>query len=342
MTQLSSMSRLSSSIFAWNSSIVSKTTARPRWTISAGVAALGLMIAPRGARLPRRTAIPGLVLERRRERLDHVGVEVLRAFDVGADRQAVGGDDVEVKQVGDLLHHDRQAAGIAEVLHQVLARRLQVDEARQLAREPVEVVDAELDAEAAGDRDQVDHGVGRAADRRERDDRVLERLPRQHGRDPLVLVDHVDDAPAGHPREHVAPAVDRRIGGVAGQAEAERLDHARHRARRSHRHAVAVAAMHAALGIEEVLQLERSGAHLLAHAPDAGARAELLAAPLAVQHRPARDADRRQVDARCAHDERRRRLVAAHEQDDAVDRVAADRLLDVHRREVAVEHRRRS
>ena len=39
--------------------------------------------------------------------------------------------------------------------------------------------------------------------------------------------------------------------------------------------------------------------------------------------------------------ERRRGLVAAAEQDDAVDRVAADRLLDVHRREVAEQHRGR-
>ena len=56
------MSRLSSSILAWNSSIESNTTARPRCFISAGVAALGLMIAPRGARLPRRTAMPALAL----------------------------------------------------------------------------------------------------------------------------------------------------------------------------------------------------------------------------------------------------------------------------------------
>ena len=40
-----------------------------------------------------------------------------------------------------------------------------------------------------------------------------------------------------------------------------------------------VAAVHAALGIEEVGELERAGAHLLTHAPHAGARAELLAAP---------------------------------------------------------------
>ena len=62
---------------------------------------------------------------------------------------------------------------------------------------------------------------------------------------------------------------------------------------------------------------------------------------VAVQHRAAGDGDRRQIAARRAHDQRRRRLVAAAQQDHAVDRVAADRLLDVHRREVAEQHRRR-
>ena len=47
---------------AWKSSMSSNTTARPVCTISAGVAALGLITAPRGARLPRSTAMPALSL----------------------------------------------------------------------------------------------------------------------------------------------------------------------------------------------------------------------------------------------------------------------------------------
>ena len=42
--------------------------------------------------------------------------------------------------------------------------------------EPVQVLERQLDADAAGDRDQVDHRIGRAADRGQRLDRVLERL----------------------------------------------------------------------------------------------------------------------------------------------------------------------
>jgi hypothetical protein len=92
------------------------------------------------------------------------------------------------------------------------------------------------------------------------------------------------------------------------------------------------------LGLEEVLQLERAGAHLLAHAPHAGARAQFLAAPFAAEHGAARHADGGQVDAGRAHHQRGRGLVAAHEQHHAVDGIAADGFLDVHAGQVAVQH----
>ena len=84
-----------------------------------------------------------------------------------------------------------------------------------------------------------------------------------------------------------------------------------------------------------------AGAHVFAEAPHVGAGADVLAAELAVEHRPAGDDERGQIAAGRAHHQRRRGLVAAAEQDDAVDRVAADRFLDVHAHEVAEQHRRR-
>ena len=84
------------------------------------------------------------------------------------------------------------------------------------------------------------------------------------------------------------------------------------------------------------------GLHRLGHLPERGARADPLAAEPAVEHRPAGDEDRRHVDARRAHEERGRGLVAAGQQHHAVERVGAQRLLDVHGAEVAVEHRGRA
>ena len=62
-TQVSSTSKFSSSIRAWKSSMFSNTTARPVCTINSGEAALGLMTAPRSAKLPRSTAMPALSLK---------------------------------------------------------------------------------------------------------------------------------------------------------------------------------------------------------------------------------------------------------------------------------------
>ena len=64
-------------------------------------------------------------------------------------------------------------------------------------------------------------------------------------------------------------------------------------------------------------------AQVLRHRPDVGARADVGAAVLAREHRPARYGDGRQVDLRGAHQQRGRGLVAAHQQHGAVDRVGA-------------------
>src|SRR6218665_198367 len=103
MMQFSSMSSAGSSMLRLEWSMSSNTTARPRCCISAGVAADGLMMAPAGARRPRRTprpprggrAPPGggvtvvaeggdAALRRQRpiERADHLGVVVAGIGDV--------------------------------------------------------------------------------------------------------------------------------------------------------------------------------------------------------------------------------------------------------------------
>ncbi len=87
--------------------------------------------------------------------------------------------------------------------------------------------------------------------------------------------------------------------------------------------------------------LHLAGLQHLGELPDVRAGADVLAAELAVQHRAAGDADRRQVARRRAHQQRGRGLVAAHHQHDAVERIGANRLLDVHRHLVAEQHRRR-
>ena len=74
------------------------------------------------------------------------------------------------------LHEHGDAAVAVDVVHDVLAERLQVADVRHLVADAVEVVEGELDLGLVRDREQVQHDVGRAAERHGDGDRVLERL----------------------------------------------------------------------------------------------------------------------------------------------------------------------
>ena len=76
--------------------------------------------------------------------------------------------------VADLAHQARVAAGPVEMLHVVVARRLEVDQHRHLAADPVELLEVDVDAEAARDGGEMDQRVGRAADRLQHAQRVAE------------------------------------------------------------------------------------------------------------------------------------------------------------------------
>ena len=82
--------------------------------------------------------------------------------------------------LAEAAQHARQAAGVVELLHQEAARRHAGRPASACrGRCRVQSSSSSVDADAAGDRLQVDHRVGRAADRGVDADRVLERLARE-------------------------------------------------------------------------------------------------------------------------------------------------------------------
>ena len=72
------------------------------------------------------------------------------------------------------------------------------------------------------------------------------------------------------------------------------------------------------------------GLDVLGHLPQRRAGPHPFAPEPAVQHRPAGDDDGGQVDRGRTHQQRRRGLVAADQQHHAVDRIGADRFLDIH------------
>ena len=107
---------------------------------------------------------PGLVRQSA-ERLGHR---------LAADRERVAVQQPVSEQQ---LHHLRHAAGRVQVGGHVAARRLEVAQHRHAGADRLEVVDRERHAGGVRDGEQVQHGVGAAAERHGHADGVLERLP---------------------------------------------------------------------------------------------------------------------------------------------------------------------
>ena len=62
-----------------------------------------------------------------------------------------------------ILHHGRSAADLVQIFHHELAARLEIGEQRSSFADFLEIVDREGNADRARHRDQVQHGIGRAA-----------------------------------------------------------------------------------------------------------------------------------------------------------------------------------
>ena len=132
--------------------------------------------------------------------------------DVLADGLAVDGERVAVEPAGreQFVHHRRHAAGAIIFLAEIFARRLHVDQERHVVADRLPVLDRELDADMARDGDEVDRRVGRAADRRAGDDRVLECGAGENVGGLQVLAHDLDGAPAGFIGDLPALAIGRR------------------------------------------------------------------------------------------------------------------------------------
>ncbi len=299
------------------------------------------MTQPRGARLPVSTAVAPARRNRIVERANDLGLVDLRARDVLSKRLAGDGHAGQVQHVLHLVHQPAQAAGIEEILHEEFAGGTHIGEHRHLAREVVETLHVHRQAGTARHRHHVDDGVGRAAHGHVHADGVVEGGRREDLFRRQVLPHHVDDAAAGiraHARVRGIGRHDRRR---ARQREAERFGNRHHGRRRAHHHAGAEGTRDAAFEFGPIVFADAAGALLVPVFPGVGPGPQFHAAPVPVELRAGRRIDERHAHADGAHDQAGRGLVAAAEQHGAVDRMAAQQLLGLHRQQVAVEHGRR-
>ncbi len=77
-----------------------------------------------------------------------------------------------------LFHHDRQAASVTKVFHEVIARRLQIQNVGHVAAQFFKVVNGEVDVQSARNGNQVNDGIGRATNGGQSADGIFKSLTR--------------------------------------------------------------------------------------------------------------------------------------------------------------------
>ena len=162
---------------------------------------------------------------------DFVVVGEVELVQLLGDRPAGDGHRVAVDESGveKPADHDRHAALPVEVVHRLRPARLEVRDLRRPFGNFVELLDREVDPGLGGEREQVQHRVGGAADRDLQRDGVLEGLLREDVGGAEVVLDGPKHGLAGAAGD-VVPGVG--LGGCVGGAERrqpQRLGDRRHR-----------------------------------------------------------------------------------------------------------------
>ena len=169
---------------------------------------------------------------------------------------------------------------------------------------------------------QMDRRIGRAANRRIDHDRIFKGLTRHHIAWPQVFPHHIDDPQAGFITDLPAFAIGRRNRCRAGQLHAQRFCQGIHRGGGAHRIAIANRGCGTGNQLHKTIIINIARGQHLACLPNDGARPGPLAVEPAIQHRPYRKRDGRDIHRRGRHEQRRGGFIAANIQHHAIKRIA--------------------
>ncbi len=172
------------------------------------------------------------------------------------DRQAIAVDQLFLEQQ---LHHGRRAADLVQIFLHVFAAGPQVGQIRHAVARALEVVDRERHIDGAGHRDEMHHGVRRAADGHHDRHRIFERLAGHH----VARLDVLFHAQANRRAGTAAFVQLAWIGGR--QRRAVRQRHAQRFDRRGHRVGRVHAAARAGTGAGVAHDVAALGVGHLAH-----------------------------------------------------------------------------
>ena len=149
--------------------------------------------------------------------------------------------------------HRADAAGGEQVGHVVLAGRLEIDQDRRFVGQRVEALERHRGADAAGDGGEMDQRIGRAADRQQHAQRVLDRLRGDDPGRPQIGADHRHRPAPARLGGAQAVGVDRGNGRGAGQRHAQRLGDRGHGAGGAHHRAASGGGREIALDVVDLV-----------------------------------------------------------------------------------------
>ena len=243
----------------------------------------------------------------------------MSALDVFAEGLAGDGGDIEVQQtlLGQLCLHGGDAAGGVEVGHVGGACGGQMAEVRGLGAYLIEELQVDGHTGLVGDGQQVQNGIGGAAQRHIAGQRVADGALVDDLAGGDALLHHIHDGHTGVLCQQQALGVDGGDGAVSGQCDADGLAQAVHAVGGVHAGAAAAAGAAVAGAVFQLLVSDHTGligTHGLEHL----GKADFLAAVGAGQHGAAGADHGRHIHADSGHDHAGNDLIAVRHQHQTV------------------------
>ena len=221
------------------------------------------------------------------------------------------------------LHHHGYATHAVDVVHHVLAKRLEVGDVRHLVVDAVEVIERELDIGLMRDGEQVEDGVGRTTKSHEHSDGIFERLLRENVARGNSEANQVDHGLARTVRKVVTTTICAGRRGRAGQAHAQSFGNRRHGVGGVHAATGTLSGANSALNEVEIRLAHLAGlagAHGFERVDNGHALlGAVRQANPAGRNRTGIQEDGCQVETRGSHEHARQGLVAAGEQNGAIE-----------------------
>jgi hypothetical protein len=243
---------------------------------------------------------------------------------------------IKVEQRLELAQKRAHPAGGEKILHIAVADRFEIDQYRRRVRELIELLERNPHTDPTGDRGEVDHRVGRAAERKKGTQRILDRLRVDDLVGRALRADESCGRSAGCLRRAQPVGVHRRDCGGARQDKTERLGDTGHGGGRAHHRAGPRGDCELSFDLRYFLLGDVTRAITRPETTTIGAGAESLAAMAARHHGASHQHDRRPAGGHRAHELRRHGLVAAAHEHDRVHRLRPNHFLRVNRHQVAV------